>query len=824
MKKKWLKVSLRVLIVFVSLILLAFIGGWIYLKQHKKQVISFIESEAKSGLNGGNLHIGDISIGFKHTFPRIAFTVDTLILRDSLWSQHHHDLINVKKAYATLDFFKLIVGKISIGRVELDYPEFYIFTDSSGYTNTSVFKKNQPPHKEAPKNLEYPVLEIQNGSLAVDKQDKLKIFDFDDISLKCRIKGNSIDPGLEIDAQLNCMVQKLTFNKEKGPFLEKKNVKGDFRVHFNKNSKILQFEKIQLAVDQQPFVFTGKFFLAEVPTPFILSWETDNLPFRKAASFLSPNIRVKLEPYDISDNITHLTGSLDNSEPEYKTPLIHLRLNVKNRKINTPVVSINNASFTATFNNEEIKGLGHEDSNTVMHFSPLTGSLEKLNFKCDSVVIRNLIHPRMKMHIMSDFQLANINDYLNENEMSFTKGSGKINLIYNGSLEKSYDSLRMLTGNFTLDSAAINYVPRNLVFTQGKGVIRFTGKDMIVDNLNLYSGSTDLIMSGSVKNMFYLINQKNRKLTLDWNIHSNKLNLNDFIVYLKQKQVSTISKKKKSSLAQTLSEFTSLLETADFNLSLNAGQLIYKKFYANNLVAKMDMNDNFINLKDIKLQHSGGSMAIQGILRNEASSNPFSFKTQLRNVNVSKIFYSFNNFGLKSPTDKNIEGQLTADITMQGGFTTKAQLIPGELKGFVKFNLQNGKLIDFEPVQKIQQLVFKNRNFSDIQFADLHDLLEINGDNITVNRMEIRSTVLTMFVEGMYNMKTGPDLSIQVPLSNLKKNKDSVLVNKGIDSKTGVSARLRAQRGEDGKVKISWDPFNKATKQMKKAQSSKIKS
>ena len=171
---------------------------------------------------------------------------------------------------------------------------------------------------------------------------------------------------------------------------------------------------------------------------------------------------------------------------------------------------------------------------------------------------------------------------------------------------------------------------------------------------------------------------------------------------------------------------------------------------------------------------------------------------------------------MKSPTDKNIGGTLSADVTMQGGLTTKAQMIPEELKGFVKFNLQNGQLVDFEPVQKIQETVFKSRDFSDIQFADLHDLLEVKGDNIIINRMEIRSTVMTMFIEGIYNTKTGPDLSIQVPLSNLKANKDSVLVNKGINSKTGVSARLRAQRGSDGKIKISWDPFNKSGKKMKK--------
>ena len=814
--KKTLKIVLRVLGILSILVILAFVGGWIYLKQHKKQVITFIESEAKKGLNGGSLHIGDISIGFKHTFPRIAFTIDTLSLRDSQWTRHHHDLISASRVYATLDFFKLVIGKISIGRVELENPNIYIYSDSSGYSNTSIFKKNNPPKKGNAKNPDYPILQISNGKLTVDKQVVHKTFDFNIPKLECHIRGNNENPSLDIDADLDCLVKQMTFNPGKGAFLNDKTVKGQFQIQFNKDSKVLQFTKIKLAVDHQPFVFSGKFYLAEIPTPFILSWETDNLPFRKAASFLSPNIRLKLEAYDISESIAHLTGSLDNSEPEYKTPLIHLRLKVVDKDITTPVVNIPHASFTATFNNEEVKGLGHEDSNTVMHFSPLKGKLEQLSFSCDSAVIRNLIHPRMNIHILSDFRLENINDFMNENELVFTGGSGKINLVYSGSLEKNYDSLRMLTGIFHLDSASINYVPRNLLFSRGKGVIRFTGKDMIVDNLNLYSGSSDLNMSGALKSMFYLISQKNKKLMLDWTIRSNKLNLNDFISYLKPKEVSKTTGKKKSSFAQTLTQFTTLLETADFNLTLNAKQLIYKKFNAENIQAKMIMNDNFINLKDIRLQSAGGSIGLQGILRNDPASNPFSFKAQLKTVNVSKIFYAFNNFGLKSPTDKNINGALTADITMQGAVTTKAQLIPGELKGFVKFNLENGQLVNFEPVQKIQETVFKKRNFSDIQFADLHDLLEIHGDNIIINRMEISSTVLHMFVEGVYNMKTGPDLSIQVPLSNLKNNKDATVTNKGINSKTGISARLRAKRGEDGKVKISWDPFNKSGKQLKK--------
>ncbi len=248
---------------------------------------------------------------------------------------------------------------------------------------------------------------------------------------------------------------------------------------------------------------------------------------------------------------------------------------------------------------------------------------------------------------------------------------------------------------------------------------------------------------------------------------------------------------------------------------------MYKKFYGSNLVAKLQLANNAITMQQISLTHAKGSIKLNGILQSLPSSNPFTFKAQLKNIDISKIFYAFNNFGLSSPTDKNLKGALDADINLKGAVTEKAVLIPGELNGSVKFNLQQGALINFEPLQKISNFAFKDRDFSNVQFADLHTIFDINGDNITINKMEIHSSVLVMYVEGNYNMNTGPDMSIVVPLSNLgKMKKDSALVNNGVHSKTGISARLRAKADTEGKMKIAWDPFNKFDKEKKKKQGS----
>ena len=80
--------------------------------------------------------------------------------------------------------------------------------------------------------------------------------------------------------------------------------------------------------------------------------------------------------------------------------------------------------------------------------------------------------------------------------------------------------------------------------------------------------------------------------------------------------------------------------------------------------------------------------------------------------------------------------------------------------------------------------------------------------------MEIQSSVLSMFVEGLYSMKGNTDISIQVPLNNLKK-RDSTYnpENIGLLKKAGKSLFIRGKPGDDGSIKFKIDLFNKYNKE-----------
>jgi hypothetical protein len=807
-----LKILLRRVFRVLGWIIAAFfiIWGllWAYVFFNKKSIIAEVSNLINSKLKG-EVKIADLEPSLISTFPMISIHLSKVLVRDSLWPKHHHDLINAQDIYVRLELFPLFSGNAVVDKIKIEKGSVYLFSDTSGYSNDYVFK-NKNDTSSSPKKIIIPDIELTRMRVVVDLKHRNKLYDFDIGKLDCKIKNKEKE--ILFNVKTHMLVHSLAFNTANGSFIKEKPIEGKFKLQFNRASKTLVFKNVTIDVDHQPFHFTGAFNFSNPPPLYKLYIRTNNITYKEASSLLSASISEKLARFNIEKPI-NVVASIDGSTRPNRIPFINIEVGVKNNSLTTPIGNITNASFTAIFNNQLSKQGTRVDKNSGFLFTSVSGNWEDIALKADSMRISNLEHPVLYTDLHAEFNLKKLNDLLGSNTIEFTRGYSKMDIKYEGPMIPGDSMGASMYGNFNFMNATIKYLPRNLSFINCSGKIQFNDQDVYVKQLKAQSGNTHLLMNGGIKNLMSLIGKTPEKLILDWNISSAHLNLTDFLSYLKKRSSNASEVSAKRKFLKLANQIDRMLKDCNVDLKLTADQVTYKKFNATNVAATIQLTDKIVALKNVEVHHAGGTLNLSGSLKEEENYNSIKLNTMMNNVNIEKVFTSFNNFGQDGITDKNIKGNLTAKINITGAVTDKAEFLQDNLQGYIQINLKNGRLVDFEPVQKISETAFKKRDFSDISFAELKERLDIKGSEIKVNRMEIHSSVLTMFVEGIYDLKKGTDLSIQIPLSNLKRrDQDAELQNKGVKSKTGISLRLRAKTGENGKAKISWDPFNLAQK------------
>ena len=199
------------------------------------------------------------------------------------------------------------------------------------------------------------------------------------------------------------------------------------------------------------------------------------------------------------------------------------------------------------------------------------------------------------------------------------------------------------------------------------------------------------------------------------------------------------------------------------------------------------------------------------------STHRFDLAATVKDVDVSNFFFSCNNFNQKIIEHHNLKGKLTSSFDFKGEFNQAFKVNPRSMEGNFQIKLRNGGLYNFESLQQISRIIFKKRDFMNIRFATIDNNFSLRGREIDFQRTEIASSVLSFFFEGKYSFAGGTDLSIQVPLSNLKKRgADYIPENVGTDTKVGASIYLRG-REKEGKLHFALDLFNKYAKEKQQA-------
>jgi hypothetical protein len=803
---RWLKISLRIIGGLVALILLLWIGVAVYVNTHKQELLASITRQLNENING-QLTVESMDPTLVRGFPAISVSLNNVLLRDTAYHMHHHDLLKAKEVSITVNALSLLKGSPRIREVQVREGNVYLFTDSLGYSNTNLFLKKEVRDSSGKKPQ--PKLNhffFDNVHFVYENKTQKKLFDFEVDQLEGKFDYR--DTGWRANVSVQTLVRSLDFYNPNGPFLRNKKVDADFVLNYNERSGILDIPMKEIGIDDNDVSIGANIRLKGDPVTFSIEISADKIGYQLGRSILSTHIAEKLAIVDMKDPVA-VQVSIKGSGKKKDQPLVYVQWQVKDNVLASQGNTIEHCSFTGYFYNKVDPAVPICDQNSVIAVNNFKGTWEAIDFTADSVRIDNLISPILKGHFKSDFNIVKLNPILNNNSFRMDDGTADLNLYFRGGISNNDSAHPYIIGDVHLKDAAITYLPRKLAFTKSAVTFHFTGSDLFVQNMRLQNGPNVLLMEGSMRNLLNLYYTAPEKVLFDWHIRSPQIDLNHYKSFLQARNSRTAAQAPgKGSKSKSINRFSAqldqILETSSARLRMEIGRIVFQKFSATNLVAAVSLRQSGIALEQVALRHAGGQISLNGLINQNGPYNPFNVAAKVDNVQVAEFFAAFGNFNQTALTSQNIQGNLFAQANITGTVTDKGTLVPGSMNGTASFDLRNGALIAFKPLENIGKYVFRRRNLSYIKIISLKDKLDIKGEKIKIYPLNLSSDAINADIEGVYSFGKGTDINVDVPLRNPKNDEqiqdDSVKQQKRMK---GLVVHLNIVNDEDGNMKIN---------------------
>ncbi len=802
---KHVKTGLKILGLLFVFIVVLLTAASVYIHFNKNQILQKITAQLGDAIKG-EVIIKDMDVSLLSSFPYAGINLEKVSILDS---QYKSELLKARIVSCRLSFFQLLAKQPEIAKLVLSDGSFHLFTDSNGYSNSYVLSKKNTAKSGNSSGINIHRIELTNINVLIE--DAIKNKRYSVICLEWDASIDKKDSLLLVKLDEKSFVNGLGFNIKKGNYLAGQTVEAkNWHIKINTLTQDISFERTNIKINRHPFDLQGRFHLKDSAW-FHLHAVTKDVSYRLAAAILTDTIQKKLNlaglasPFDVEADISGVMAP--KSQPH-----VFAKWTAKNNEFNTPVILFNNCSFSGIYNNQTNRSVPPSDENSHIVLTNFKSKWGNIELSTDSIQLKNLAQPILKFNFRTAVSFETLDEQLGLETVRFTGGTAQVALRYNGTISTGPALLSGITSDIQLKNATVIYQPRNITFTNVSGKLSISQNDIAVEKLECNVEQNHFVVNIAGSDVNRLAQNNSGKSYIACNVFTPSLNLNDFrSVFTKKVRSSSSKHKAQSKLSATTAKIDDMLEKGDLQLNVKANHISLNNFDADNVQAQLLFQQEDWEIQNASLQHAGGKLTMSGKIHevNDTYHNARA-KFTLENVDVKKVFYAFDNFGQDGITHNNLRGKLAADADISIALNNSGHIIKNSMQGIVYFSLKKGALVDYLPLKPLNDFAILNRDFTNMTFAELKDSLIVKDNQVQIKRMEIASSAVTMYVEGVYGINRNTDISIQIPLNNLKLRDSSfVPKNKGVNAKTGKSLFLKAKTDSEGKVKIKLESIFK---------------
>jgi len=351
------------------------------------------------------------------------------------------------------------------------------------------------------------------------------------------------------------------------------------------------------------------------------------------------------------------------------------------------------------------------------------------------------------------------------------------------------------------------------------GKVELNNQVLYLDDVNGKINKNNFIINGKINHFFDYIFDNQKPMHIIADVSSPYLNMNTFLA----RKETTSSKKSDS-------EFELVFPAnINFNIKLSVNQFVFDKFEAVNVSGNASLKDNTFTVNNLNLKSFGGNMIASGYAEKQSNKTFLVYcSAKLNNVDVRKMFYSFNNFGQSDNglTDKNIRGTASTTILFKAYIKDNLDILLESVDALSNITITDGQLLNFKPLASLSKFV-DLEDLYNIRFATLSNRIQIKNQVITIPEMDIKNNALNLTVSGYQWFNGDLDYYIKIKMNELlskkfqtkRKNKKEEDFGEIIDDNTGNTYVHLTATGNLDNPRFKW-----SRKEAKKEVKEQIKS
>ncbi len=206
------------------------------------------------------------------------------------------------------------------------------------------------------------------------------------------------------------------------------------------------------------------------------------------------------------------------------------------------------------------------------------------------------------------------------------------------------------------------------------------------------------------------------------------------------------------------------IENKEIKANIDLSRYKFNDLVLQNIKGKVKYSNNIISTNDLKFDIFEGQVSTKDCkLIFGEKENVLNASCQVKNLNIKQTFKTLKNFSQNVITDKNLEGNLSANGTLNLYFDKNFNFLSDKSSFNINYNITKGRLKDFSLMKKLSLFV-EEEALKDVKFENLKSSLQLNNSTLNFEPIKVKTNVVDFECFGKHDLNNKIDYQFAINL------------------------------------------------------------